>query len=283
MTVLLIDIGNSCVKWACLEASNITDSERFYRSKTGIKASLNKAFKHLNGIDSVLVSNVAGEKIAKQLAEWTEQQWQITPRFIHSEHKRFGIVNGYRTPEQLGVDRWLNLVAVSQGRPQARCIIDCGTAITIDIINASGEHQGGLILPGLKLMREALAAGTDALTEAEDDSGYSLLATNTFSAIQAGTLYSISATLQQIISDMRQNFKDISITVTGGDGETVISVLGDSSIRYDADLVLKGLSLYAKPDTKPEKAKPRRRRRPSKQSAKDSAQAPAGPLPDAAN
>ncbi len=283
MTVLLIDIGNSCVKWACLEASTLTSSDRFVRSKTGIKASLNKAFKHLDSIESVLVSNVAGEKIAKQLTEWTEQQWQITPKFIRSEHKRFGITNGYCTPEQLGVDRWLNLLAMSQGRPQARCIIDCGTAITIDIINASGEHQGGLILPGLKLMREALAAGTDGLTEAEQDTNYSLLATNTFSAIQAGTLYSISASLQQIIADMRQNFKDISFTVTGGDGETIMSVLSDKSIRYDSDLVLKGLSLFAKQDFNPNKTKSRRRRRPTNQTAKESAPAPAGTLPDATN
>lgn len=283
MTVLLIDIGNSCVKWACLEASTLTSSDRFVRSKTGIKASLNKAFKHLDSIESVLVSNVAGEKIAKQLTEWTEQQWQITPKFIRSEQKRFGITNGYCTPEQLGVDRWLNLLAMSQGRPQARCIIDCGTAITIDIINASGEHQGGLILPGLKLMREALAAGTDGLTEAEQDTNYSLLATNTFSAIQAGTLYSISASLQQIIADMRQNFKDISFTVTGGDGETIMSVLSDKSILYDSDLVLKGLSLFAKQDFNPNKTKSRRRRRPTNQTAKESAPAPAGTLPDATN
>lgn len=283
MTVLLIDIGNSCVKWASLEASTLTKSDRFARSKTGIKASLNKAFKQLNSIESVLVSNVAGEKIAKQLTEWTEQQWHITPTYIESEQKRFGITNGYCTPEQLGVDRWLNLLAISQGRPQAHCIIDCGTAITIDILNASGEHQGGLILPGLKLMREALVAGTDGLTEAEQDSNYSLLATNTFSAIQAGTLYSISASLQQIIADMRQSFKDIRFTVTGGDGETIMSVLGDETIRYDPDLVLKGLSRYAKQDVKPHKTKPRRRRRPSNQSGKESTPEAAAPLPDATN
>jgi len=71
---LLVDIGNTRIKWASLQSGPI-ESQSFTRSKTGIKASLNSNWKTLENISSIHVSNVAGEKIAQQLTEWTEKQW----------------------------------------------------------------------------------------------------------------------------------------------------------------------------------------------------------------
>lgn len=243
---LLVDIGNSRVKWTVMDKDGLADSQDFQRSKTGIKASLNKVWKSLTDVEAVFVANVAGDKLAQQLTEWTQKQWQLTPTFVTSEAKRFGVSNAYDEPEKLGIDRWLSLIAARQHARQAQCVIDCGTAMTIDIVSKTGQHQGGMILPGLSLMRSSLAANTEALTEAPGEKEFKTLATNTFSAIQAGTLYSISATLERIINDLRQGFDNqIRFIISGGDAVQLLPLLPDD-IHHYPDIVLKGLAFYAR-------------------------------------
>lgn len=247
---LLIDIGNTRIKWACIGSTGLTESQNFTRSKTGVKSLLNKHWKDLKKISSIYVSNVAGDKIAQQLTEWTEKQWQLTPTFIHSEAKRFGVTNSYSEPELLGVDRWLAMISARQHARQASCIIDCGTAITIDIVTKLGEHQGGMILPGLTLMREALTNNANNLNEVAEDSNFKTLAINTQSAIQAGTLYTVTASLERVIDDLNQQFDDrIRFIITGGDAEILMPLL-PTSIVYYPDIVLKGLAYYARQDDK---------------------------------
>jgi type III pantothenate kinase len=243
---LLVDIGNSRVKWACITEEGLTDGAYFERSKSGIKAALNKHWKNLTDIESIYVSNVAGEKIAKQLTEWAQKKWQLEPNFIVSESKRFGVTNAYEQPEKLGVDRWLGLIAARQHARVATCTIDCGTAITVDVITRNGEHQGGLILAGLGLIRSSLISNTDALTESVDETEIKTLATNTYSAIQVGSLYSITATLEQLIADLKEQFDNrIRFIITGGDAEQLLKMLPENVAHYP-DLVLKGLAYYAR-------------------------------------
>jgi type III pantothenate kinase len=127
---LLIDIGNSRIKWTTLDSGRFTESHSFDRKKTGIKTSFTNEWKELIDIDSIFVSNVGGDKVAEHLTDWSEKKWQLTPKFITSEQKRFGVTNAYQQADKLGVDRWLALIAARQHARQATCIIDCGTAIT---------------------------------------------------------------------------------------------------------------------------------------------------------
>jgi len=242
---LLVDIGNSRIKWALIDSGPI-ESHIFNRSKTGVKASLNTHWKSLEEISAIYVSNVAGEKIAEQLTEWTEKQWQLTPSFIKSEHKRFGVTNAYAQAELLGIDRWLALIAARQHARQATCIIDCGTAITIDIVTKYGAHQGGMILPGLHLMREALTKNTSELNNIAQENDFKTLAVNTQSAIQSGTLYTVTATLERIIDDLKQQFNNhIRFIISGGDAEQLKPLL-NTPIAHYPDIVLKGLAYYAR-------------------------------------
>jgi len=244
--ILLVDIGNSRVKWTTIKSKVMADSENFPRSKTGIKMALTKAWKNLEGITAVFVSNVAGEKPASQLTEWVEKNWQITPTFIHSEKKRFGVINAYDQPQLLGVDRWLAIAAGRQHAKNVTCVIDAGTAITVDIVTEKGVHQGGLILPGLSLIKQMLADNTNAFSDLAEESGFKFLATNTHSAVHAGTLYAVTATLDNLITDIQQNFtSEVRFLITGGDAEQLIELLPQALI-HEPDLVLKGLALYAR-------------------------------------
>ncbi|MCB2428321.1 type III pantothenate kinase [Methylophaga pinxianii] len=253
--ILLVDIGNSQIKWATIQSKVLAESQHFSRPKTGVKAALNKAWKPLDGIEAVFVSNVAGDKVATQLSEWVEKQWKLTPIFVQSEKRRFGVTNAYEQPETLGVDRWLAIVAGRQHARQVTCIIDCGTAITVDIVTEKGQHQGGLIVPGLSLMKQMLTDNTDALSNVAQESEFNLLATNTHSAVQAGTLYMVTATLENLINDLQQNFKDeIRFLITGGDAEELIPLL-PQPLLHEPDLVLKGLAQYARQNNQRHKNK----------------------------
>lgn len=254
--ILLVDIGNSQIKWTTIQSKVLADSQHFSRPKTGIKAALNKAWKSLDDIEAVFVSNVAGDKIAAQLTEWSDKQWQLTPVFVQSEKRRFGVTNAYEQPETLGVDRWLAIVAGRQHARQVTCVIDCGTAITVDIVTEKGQHQGGLIVPGLSLMKKMLTDNTDALSNVTQESEFNLLATNTHSAIQAGTLYMVTATLENLINDLQQNFTDeVRFLITGGDAEELIPLMPQPLI-HEPDLVLKGLAQYARQNNQRNKNKP---------------------------
>ncbi len=251
--ILLVDIGNSQIKWTTIQSKVLADSQYFSRPKTGIKAALNKAWKSLDDIEAVFVSNVAGDKIAAQLTEWIDKQWKLTPVFVQSEKRRFGVTNAYEQPETLGVDRWLAIVAGRQHARQVTCVIDCGTAITVD---EKGQHQGGLIVPGLSLMKKMLTDNTDALGNVTQESEFNLLATNTHTAIQAGTLYMVTATLENLINDLQQNFTDeVRFLITGGDAEEIIPLMPQPLI-HEPDLVLKGLAQYARQNNQRNRNKP---------------------------
>ena len=254
--ILLVDIGNSQIKWTTIQSKVLADSLYFSRPKTGIKAALNKAWKSLDDIEAVFVSNVAGDKIAAQLTEWIDKQWKLTPVFVQSEKRRFGVTNAYEQPETLGVDRWLAIVAGRQHARQVTCVIDCGTAITVDIVTEKGQHQGGLIVPGLSLMKKMLTDNTDALGNVTQESEFNLLATNTHTAIQAGTLYMVTATLENLINDLQQNFTDeVRFLITGGDAEEIIPLMPQPLI-HEPDLVLKGLAQYARQNNQRNRNKP---------------------------
>jgi|TARA_R110000851_G_scaffold150976_3_gene292051 type III pantothenate kinase len=254
--ILIVDIGNSQIKWTTIQSKVLADSQYFSRPKTGIKAALNKAWKSLDDIEAVFVSNVAGDKIAAQLTEWIDKQWKLTPVFVQSEKRRFGVTNAYEQPETLGVDRWLAIVAGRQHARQVTCVIDCGTAITVDIVTEKGQHQGGLIVPGLSLMKKMLTDNTDALGNVTQESEFNLLATNTHTAIQAGTLYMVTATLENLINDLQQNFTDeVRFLITGGDAEEIIPLMPQPLI-HEPDLVLKGLAQYARQNNQRNRNKP---------------------------
>jgi type III pantothenate kinase len=155
-----------------------------------------------------------------------------------SQADGFGVRNAYIHPEKLGVDRWLSLIAVRRYYPGAACIVDCGTAITIDLIDAAGRHQGGLISPGLTLMKQSLARGANALQF--NAQNYPPGPANfTDAAIYSGTLYAAVGLVDYMASKQP---KDMALILTGGDAALIAGQLRRQFV-IDADLVLRGLAV----------------------------------------
>lgn len=251
--ILLVDIGNSRMKWALLVDGVVADSQ-FVDCEDLTPAKLaKKAWEGLEDIpERVMFASVAPAKLNKGIVAWVSRHWKIKTDVIKSQAEFAGVKNAYLEPALLGVDRWATLLAVRSITGGAACIIDCGTAITIDVLSARGEHLGGLIVPGLTTMSTCLVDKTEAIATMKESGGeVSLLARDTYAAVHAGSLYAVVALIDRVISDLRTELRGgFRIFLTGGDAKKLMPLLDDRS-TFEPDLVLKGLACILAEGKKP--------------------------------
>jgi type III pantothenate kinase len=154
------------------------------------------------------------------------------------------VINGYRNPEQLGVDRWLGLLAGRAISKQALLVVDCGTATTLDAMDAEGHHLGGAILPGLALLGRCLRAHTD-LPDWEERDDIDGFATDTAAGIASGAMLATTSSIETMRERLCEaNGGNVDCLLTGGFANRVADHL-TSSYRLVPHLILQGLSLQA--------------------------------------
>ena len=153
---LLIDAGNTNLKWSWLDGGVISAPGAASHRVSSIDSIARRHWGDHDPPARVFAANVSGREVESALETWTHEAWQLVPEFVRPVREGYGVTNGYDDPVQLGVDRWLTLVAVRSRAAGAACIVDSGTATTVDVMNRHGVHLGGLILPGIDLMRGAL-------------------------------------------------------------------------------------------------------------------------------
>lgn len=250
MTTLLLDVGNSRLKWNTLAGLEQGGASQYFNwREQSPQDYFAQYWNSMPQLSNVWISSVAGKEMDEALRQTFEQQG-LSPRFAYTQEKYNEIRNGYRETLQLGVDRWLALIAAP---PLARkisaqthchsCIIDCGTAITLDVIDPGGQHLGGLIAPGLGLMRQSLERAPGVSLQGEFD--VNLLARNTNDGVYSGTLSMAVAFVDTTVMRLEQQLKQPLVNIlTGGDGEELKRHL-QGNYHFDADLVLQGLALFA--------------------------------------
>ncbi len=249
---LLVDCGNSRIKWTWLEGRNMSPVEHIEHIKTGVPARMLKTWLKEAKPRRVVIANVCGENVARALSQWLQKNWQIEADFIVPRRKAFGVQNAYPIPQRLGSDRWASLVAARRIGKHPVCIVDCGSALTIDALNAEGQHRGGLIIPGLMMMMTAVSTQARDLNkrivEEENDRPPSieLLAGDTLPALRGGALYAMIATIDRVVADVSQALgKDTVLLITGGDAPHLEGLLADN-YRQEPNLVFKGLAEIAR-------------------------------------
>ena len=238
--ILLIDSGNTRLKWATFQNGKLQNNHVLNNQDLNFDR-LNDAWKNLKVPKQLSIACVSSTPILDLVQAVATKLWpSITVIQVKSEPHAFGVHHAYLQPEKLGVDRWLALIAVRNDYQKAACIIDCGTAITIDFIDADGNHQGGMISPGLTLMKKSLAIGTDLL--AFNEASYGIGPANfTEAAIYSGTLNAATGLIEQVLS--RQD-ATLTIILTGGDADIIAKQLSFNVI-IDLNLVLRGLAVVA--------------------------------------
>ena len=158
---LLVDIGNSRVKWAFGIAGRFVAQGE---DSGDIEASLGAMLGSGQVPQEIRIANVAGAEAGARIEATLQKRFRIKPVFAGSAAVGAGIRNGYSDPGQLGVDRWLAICGAFSRYKSPVCVVDAGTATTLDLVTMGGEHKGGLILPGIEMMQLALQRGTGNLS-----------------------------------------------------------------------------------------------------------------------
>ncbi len=244
--MFLLDIGNSALKWAVLRQGVLTQHGRCLYDLRELEAQLDASWVSIDKPQAAFVVSVGSAKVGKIVAEWIERHWGIPPHFVVSSAERMGIRNAYIEPERLGADRWVGMIAAYHKVRAPVCVVDCGTAITIDAISAKGEHLGGIIVPGLQMMRESLLKGTQGIHLRKRHSAQvSLLARDTEGGVDGGTLYAVVAVIDRVLADVSETLgRNVKHLITGGDAPQILPLLAHDFI-HESDLVLQGLAKIA--------------------------------------
>ena len=242
MTVL-IDIGNSRTKYCYV---NKTSSVLFTQVTVVNNELFNEALfvKRFINEDNVIVANVAQDLLTTKLAQWCHRQ-KLEYTEVKSEQRRGGVTSAYEQPQQLGVDRWLTLLAAAQLYPnKSVLIIDAGTATTIDLLTASGQHLGGWILAGISTLFTSVLNGTAKVQAKPDDETSIAFGTNTTSNVSNACWAATVGLINQAISQAELEVDQLDeIIITGGNAKALQKLTSVQMTLID-ELIFYGLNSY---------------------------------------
>ena len=243
--ILEIDAGNTSLKWRW--RGSAANSARGLRQ-------LEAAVAHAGRPDEVLVCNVRGEEFEAELAEWVAGKWELRPRFATVARACAGVTIQYPDPSRLGADRWLAMLAGFRRARGSCAIVDSGTALTVDLLDAGGLHLGGYIMPGLEALRTALTRNTSIRLAPADAAESAAPGNDTGAAVRNGTLHMLRSAVRAALERFEREHErprpkqDSPMAIlTGGDAALLDAFLKEEPGRGDVltvpDLVLDGLAL----------------------------------------
>ena len=240
---LLIDLGNSRIKWATWTGDKLRPGQALdHVEKDNVDFS--PLWKNLQKPDEIWVASVASPELETSLTQSLLERYDVSPRYVRSSAGVGGVHNAYAIPERLGVDRFLGLVALHAMQPVAAVLISCGTALTLDALDGQGRHHGGLIAPSPALMRDALLDRTARIGTVERARVVEF-ADNTADAVESGTWLAATALVERFVTRTASRFGTPPMIVfTGGAGARLASLTGLPH-RLEEHLVLRGLAVYA--------------------------------------
>lgn len=268
MSILLVDAGNSYLKWALYQNGQIQTAESFEYQWSSLVSQIARNWQSfLTKPDSIptgiILANVAGERVTNALEEWKDEYWvkaseikntgELTIKNIVAQSNAYGVKNAYQQPDLLGADRWAGLVGAHHLVSGDVCVIDCGTALTIDVIKADGEHSGGTISPGWEMMGKSLIMNTDGIRgviKSDGEEVSSVLGKNTRQAIQAGIGAACTGSIMHVVRRYQnETQRKLHCVITGGDANKLLPLLSRDlpakELQHEPDWVLKGLAIMS--------------------------------------
>jgi len=248
MTTLLVDIGNTRVKWATLRGGR--QGRMHAAAHEGSGLALRELVRSSpRAVHRVLVVSVVDESLSHVLDAAARRRFGVTPEYIRSTSRAHGVTNSYRDAWRLGADRWVSAVGAHALAPGHTVVIaNAGTALTIDAVSASGRHRGGAIIPGPATMVESLLSGTHGIRRRAAGGramANTLFATDTASALAAGSMFAAAAFVDRALAEAQRELKGRPLLIlTGGAASDLQRYLKCPS-RLVPDLVLRGLAVFA--------------------------------------
>ncbi len=238
---LLLDGGNSQLKWAWVENGTFTEVSRApYRDL----AQLGEEWLQFADDDVKIVGCAVCGSVKKAMVE---EQLTRPVEWLSSMPQALGIRNHYRRPEEHGSDRWFNALGSRRFTQNACVVVSCGTAVTTDALTEDNHYLGGTIMPGFHLMKEAMALKTANLNRPIGK--VYPFPTTTPNAIASGMMDAVCGALMMMhgrLKDKTGEGKPVDIIITGGGAARVVQALPesfvhDNQVKIVDNLVIHGL------------------------------------------
>ncbi len=234
---LLLDVGNTRIKWMLVGGPDLPAAGvALLKNLPDFFSDVVMQVKGV-AINAVALSSVAGPKVDEKICTWVQQCFGFAPMVAKVQRQCAGVEVAYAELQNLGVDRWLAMLGAWSKRRSAAIVVDAGSAITVDYIAADGMHEGGVIVPGLNLMRQALFLNTSSVKVPE------LVlpprwapGKDTVPCVANG----LAAMVVGFLSEVVGKRPGAVVLLTGGDAE-VIQPYFDSAVEHHPQLVLEGL------------------------------------------
>jgi type III pantothenate kinase len=233
--ILAVDCGNSRLKWG------LQDQGRWIRTgaaPVSELASLKKTWKKMTQLDKIVVANVAGRLARGRLAKILSGR-EAVPVWIKAKRHQCGVTNSYGKPAQLGADRWAALIGAWSLVRGACLVVAAGTATTVDVLRGDGTFAGGMILPGLEMMKRSLAHDTAGLPLTRGR--FSATPRSTADAIESGCLLAQAGAIERAFAGMEVG---TTCVLAGGAAGRIAPHL-NIPVRMEGNLVLEGLARIA--------------------------------------
>jgi len=232
--ILAIDCGNTRLKWGVHDGAGwLAQGALNYAELPQLAQRLASAPRPAQAVACNVAGAQAGEAVGAAL-----DALGIPLHWVKSLASQDGVRNLYAAPEQLGADRWAALIGARALHGRACLVVCAGTATTVDVLDAEGNFRGGLILPGVTLMRDALAANTAQLPLAEGR--FADLPRNTMDAIVSGCLHAQAGAVERMFAQVAAE-ADAVCLVSGGAADAFFDLLRVPKRRVD-NLALEGLA-----------------------------------------
>lgn len=241
---LLLDLGNSRLKWATSEAGDLHPGPTLVWDAPDFDAALDNQWRDVPAPQRILAANVTAGDHQQRVERALLARFGQAPQWLRSPALRAGVRNAYAQPETLGIDRFLTLLAArADGR--APCVIaGCGSALTLDALAGDGEHLGGLIAPGIRAMQQGLQAAAPGLPPATDADVVEL-ARDTGNAVASGSWQAAAGAIERFYQHMSARLgEEPQLLLSGGDAPALARLLGSPAQAFD-DAVLRGLQVWA--------------------------------------
>ena len=232
---LLLDLGNSAWKWRLAGPEGLAEAGG--RAASDLTA-LNNAIKTFDGIEQIAIASVASSTKETELRQWLSQQVRCPISMAIPEPTFLGLISAYEQAEAMGVDRWLAMLSACNGSAQGVCVVDAGTALTIDLVSSSGQHEGGMILPGPELMGRALSSETGRIRVQTSPQPSLMPGRSTEQCVTSGAWHAALGAVRSVAEQYPQH----TVIVTGGHAGALIDL--GLSAEHRPDLVFDGLRIW---------------------------------------
>lgn len=230
---LLIDVGNTAIKWRLANAQGLLDAGASVSSVWSLCKAIEAEHWDMAGLASVASDAADAELIAALTASGATAVHRAT-----AQSTCLGLVSSYAEPECMGVDRWLAMLSAHADNEGALCVIDAGTAVTVDLVSAEGVHEGGYILPGADLMRRALSNGTGQIHVNVLEAPAIVPGNNTQACVTAGSWRAVMGAVESTMAE----YPGHRPLLTGGSASMLLDL--GLVATHNPDLVMEGLRLW---------------------------------------